>query len=70
MFEGIQGILISIYMIGALITLGGVMLFNAAEVSEDYHGISFAKSMWLTAIWPITLVVVAWEIYKINRDGA
>jgi hypothetical protein len=70
MFEGIQGVFLSIYMIGALITLGGVMLLNAAETANDFPSIPLSKGLWITAFWFIAWVIIFWEIYKVNRDGA
>lgn len=72
MFEGAIGVLASIYSIGFLITVGGVLLYNTGMgLSHHYDsGISLLKGLWLSAIWPITWIVVGWEIYKVNRDGA
>jgi hypothetical protein len=64
------GTLTSIYCIGFLITMAGGFLFQNLVAEKD--GVNFPtwKVMWLSVIWFITWIVVFWEIYKANRDGA
>lgn len=61
---------ISIYCIGFLITMAGGLLFQNLVAEKDNENFPTWKVLWLSVIWFITVIVVGWEIYKANRDGA
>ena len=61
---------VSLYFIGLMITMAGGFLFQNLVAERVGENFPTWKVVWLSVIWFITWVVVFWEIYKANRDGA